>query len=214
MADERYNNGLAYKIFKEELKDQVEWLEYLGATRKDISEYIVDAEEWFKDERKYYEKTISYNQYTNGMEEEGYSPLLPLGFDNLVTYIETKGTGYFSWIYSLDNAERVKIIKTFSTKQKVFLTEVTQKGKTYIEVSQSTGYSRQTVSVNMKKIYDKLKPCYEQEYVKAERRFEYREKYKTQHDRKRKKIYDEELQCEREMLNVELRHLINESIEE
>ena len=55
MADERYNNGLAYKIFKEELKDQVEWLEYLGATRKDISEYIVDAEKWFKDERKYYE---------------------------------------------------------------------------------------------------------------------------------------------------------------
>lgn len=210
----RYNKGLAYKIFKEELKDQVEWLEYLGATRKDISEYIVDAEKWFKDERKYYEKTISYNQYTNGMEEEGYSPLLPLGFDNLVTYIETKGTGYFSWIYSLDNAERVKIIKTFSTKQKVFLTEVTQKGKTYIEVSQSTGYSRQTVSVNMKKIYDKLKPCYEQEYVKAERRFEYREKYKTQHDWRRKKIYDEELQYEREMLNVELRHLINESIEE
>ena len=147
------------------------------------------------------------------MEEEGYSPLLPLGFDNLVTYIETKGTGYFSWIYSLDNAERVKIIKTFSTKQKVFLTEVTQKGKTYIEVSQSTGYSRQTVSVNMKKIYDKLKPCYEQEYVKAEHRFEYREKYKAQQDRKRKKIYDEELQCEREMLNVEIRHSTNNSLE-
>ena len=144
------------------------------------------------------------------MEEEGYSPLLPLGFDNLVTYIEAKGTGYFSWIYSLDNAERVKIIKTFSTKQKIFLTEVTQKGKTYIEVSQITGYSRQTVSVNMKKIYDKLKSCYEQEYAKAERRFEYREKYKTQHDRRRKKIYDEELRCEREMLNIEIRHLINE----
>lgn len=206
----KYNKGLAYKIFKEELKEQIDWLEYMGATRKDISEYIVDAKKLFNEERKYCEKTISYTQYTDGMEDESYSPLLSLGFDNLVTYVELKGTGYFSWIYSLENEERVEIIDKFSIKQKVFLTEVTQEGKSYIEVSQSTGYSRQTVSVNMKKIYDKLKPCYEQEYAKAERRFKARAKYKTQRSQKRKKIYDEELQCEREMLNVEIRHLINE----
>ena len=203
----RYNNGLARKIFKEELKEQVEWLEYMGATRKDISECIADAERWYKKQRSYYEKTISYNHDSDGWYDEGYSPLLTFGFEKLVTYIEHQDKGMFTWIYSLDNTDRIKIIEALSVKQKVFLTEVTQNGKSFVEVAEITGYSRQTVSINIKKIFDKLKPCYEQEYAKAERRFEFREKYKTQHGRRRKKIYDEELKCEREMLNVELRNM-------
>ena len=66
------------------------------------------------------------------------------------------------------------------------------------------------MSVNITKIYNMLRLLYEDEYAKGERRFEARAKYKTQRGRRRRKIYDEELQCEREMLNVEMRHLINE----
>lgn len=214
MAGKRYNNGLARKIFEEELEKNIDWLKDMGASEKDISEYISDAEHWFKNERKYYEKTISYNQSVDGWEDEGYSPLLTFGFESLVTYIGHQHKGYLSWIDCLDNVERVAVIESLSTRQQVFLTEVVQKGKTFIEVAQITGYSRQTVSVNMKKILAELKPCYEEEYAKAERRFEYREKYKTQRGRRRRKIYDEELQYEREMLNVEIRHSIRKSTEE
>ncbi len=116
--------------------------------------------------------------------------------------------------YPKENTYYYRFLKCNKCGSNMRARQQIQKGKTYIEVSQSTGYSRQTVSVNMKKIYAKLKPCYEKEYAKAERRFEYREKYKIQRGRRRRKIYDEELQCERELLNVEIRHLINVSIEE
>ena len=206
MAGERYNNGLATKIFYDELDKNVDWLEYLGASKTIIAEYKKDAKNWFYNERKYYEKTISYNQNVDGWEDEGYSPLLTFGFEDLVTYIEIQEKGYLSWIYSLDNAERIKIIKGLSFKQQVFLTEVAQNGKTFVEVAKITGYSRQTVSVNITKIYNMLRPLYENEYAKGERRFKARAKYKTQRSQIRKRIYDEELQCEREMLNVEIRN--------
>ena len=59
-----------------------------------------------------------------------------------LTYIAIQEKGYLSWIYNLDNAERIEIIEGLSFRQKVFLTEVAQNGKTFVEAAKITGYSR------------------------------------------------------------------------
>ena len=81
MAGERYNNGLATKIFYDELDKNVDWLEYLGASKTIIAEYEKDAKNWFYNERKCYEKTVSYYQNVDGWEDEGCSTFLTFGFD-------------------------------------------------------------------------------------------------------------------------------------
>ena len=216
MAAKRYSKAKAKIVFKKGLETNIKIFRDAGVEENLIVEYKLAEKQFFNNERKYYENTISMTLYDDNLgdsEEYGrdYGESVELDVKNTAHIEELRSTKAYSnirniqrynlndcyrWIESLENIQRQEIIMSFTESHIYILTQVTQYGVTFEVIAKEMHTTRQRVSRMYHKVIDRLRPAYEYEYIKAQRRYE-----------ARKKRADEIKERRRELLNVEKRQL-------
>lgn len=217
MAGKRYNKATAEITLKQGLESNITIFRESGVDENFIIEYQTAEKEWFNNERRFYEKTVSMTLYDDNL---GYPEENEGGLDEIIdladkdstvdfelqqakTYNDIRDTQklnrkkYPRWIESLENIERQEIIMSFSVTHVSILTKVTQRNMTFEEIAVEMKTTRQRVSRMYNKVVEELKPVYEDEYIKAQKRYDARTIRKAEIKAKKK--------SSKQLLNVEKR---------
>lgn len=136
-----WNNGYEVKQFKKENKQRKRKCQKLNMPYEQIRTYCESYRREFLDDRKVAEHTQSLNVLSEGMEEEGRSPLLKRYLEAISVEMEPDYSNPFWWFDTLENEKLIEAIRALSEKEKLLLTFLDIDEDNLEDVKESFGFS-------------------------------------------------------------------------
>ena len=147
MYKEYYKKNLEEKIFFE--KNGLK-----GDALEDVMEYTHSQ---FVEDCYFYKHNMSLDSLTEGMEEEGRSPLLKKYVEKMSCEIDLTKYTYLGWIGDIEDERIYKVLKMLEKDELIILTEIAIKHKRIIDTAEMLGYSRHRTSRKYKGVLNKIK---------------------------------------------------------
>lgn len=144
-----WNNYYEQEKFNREEAIRLEYFRSQGVSEEDIEKVRKMDLEMFRSDRRFYERTVSYEEKTDCMGEEGKNAFLRHISGGKVESMCIDYSKEFWWLETIEDEEMYTIISGFSRQKKLILDSIVMNGFTKTETARRLGINRRTVYLEM-----------------------------------------------------------------